>query len=256
MGVFMLADFVLSPTPEVLSVPSASPAMVAQDLDWDALVVEPLQRFFLGVLSYLPDILTALCILLTGWIIGRILQFVVTTFLRQINFDKFAAKIGVAKVLEEGGEKVVPHRWFGALTFWVVIFISFIISLDQLRMRPASAELDHFLRFVFTVLTGLVITVFGMILSFVCARVVRACALNINARQPDLYASLAQGIVLAFTLLAALMQIGLSSVVILVGVGAITVTLCITFIIAFGFGGVTWAGKVLDKTLKENKKSE
>jgi hypothetical protein len=29
------------------------------------------------------------------------------------------------------------------------------------------------------------------------------------------------------------------------------VTLCITFVLAFGMGGVGWAAKVLDKTLKD-----
>jgi len=31
----------------------------------------------------------------------------------------------------------------------------------------------------------------------------------------------------------------------------IFVTLCITFILAFGIGGTKWAARVLDKTLKE-----
>ncbi len=256
MGAFILADFVFTPASESVDVSSGVPAAVSPMLDWNTLVAEPLQRFVVGVLSYLPDLLTAFCILLTGWVIGRVLQFIVSLFLSRINFDKFAAKVGIAQILDEGGDKVVPHRWFGALVFWVTILVSVIMSLDQLRLRPASVELDHFLRFFFAVLTGLVITAFGMVLSFICARVVRAIALNIKARQPDLYASLAQGIVLVFTLSAALMQIGLPSQIIIGGVALVAVTLCVTFVISFGMGGVGWAGKVLEKTLKEQKKAE
>lgn len=252
MPVMLLLEF-FSPTMSQSTGYSSDSMSTAQMPTVNQLVVEPLTTFFLAIMSYVPYVLTAVCILASGWVVGRVLQLVVSSFLGSIGFDKFASKAGIEKLLNEGGGKIVPHRWFGQLTFWVAIFVSIISCLDQLRLRLASTELATFLHFVLTVSTGLVIFLIGIFLSIIFSKIVRSVAASMNVTRPDLYAVLAKWSVLAFTFLFCLMQIGMTSQIVLVAVGLVAATFCATFVMAFGVGGAGWAAKVLEKTLKEQK---
>ena len=233
-----------------VSYSSDRPMVTPETCNWNQLVVEPLRNFFLGLMGFIPDLLTALCIFLVGWVVGRILQLIVTYFLRYIGFDGFAQKTGIVRLLEEREEKIAPHRWFGLLIFWIVIFISFILSLDQLRLKVASIELDHFLHFVFVISTALIIFVFGMFLSIIFSKIIQTMAQHMKMQQSGLYADLTRWTILIFTFFACLVQIGLPPEMILMVIGVIFITICIAFILAFGFGGRVWAGKILDKILK------
>jgi hypothetical protein len=90
-----------------------------------------------------------------------------------------------------------------------------------------------------------------MFISFVASFIAKAFAQNIGLEKPVFFAALLKWSVLIFTFVACLIYLGLPPEVILIGVGIAYVTLCITFVIAFGVGGAAWAGKILGKLTKE-----
>jgi len=124
------------------------------------------------------------------------------------------------------------------------------MALDQLRLNMASSQLDHFLFFFVTVFTALLTFVFGMFLSFIFSRLVKTFGDNLKMPQVELWANMTRWTIMGFTLIICLGQIGMPPQILLMAVAIAFVTLCITFVLAFGMGGVGWAGKVLDKTLK------
>jgi hypothetical protein len=222
-------------------------------LSWSQLVVEPLNKFFMDMACYIPDLLIAICILLTGWVVGRILQLIVSFFLRSVGFDGFAKKIGIIDLLKDSECKCEPHKWFGLLVFWVSIFVAVAVSLNRLRLSVVSNQLSSFMQFVLQLFIAAVILIAGMFFSVIVAKIIRAVAEDIKVSKPDLCAKLARYIVLVFAALAALVELGMPSQIIFSAVAIVFVTLCITFVIAFGVGGIGWASKVLDKTVKDKK---
>ena len=251
-GVFMFELFAATTEgPTVTSYDTAT--AVSQIFNWHEFVVLPLKDFFIGIVSFIPYLLTALCILLTGWIVGRILQFIVSVVLCRTGFNKFASKIGILEFLEENEIKMSIHHWIGRLTFWVVIFVSLMLALDQLPLKISSTPAENLLHFVFTVIAVFIILVFGIFLSMFFAKVVRTMAQNKNVQNSRLYGNLVRWVVLVVTVFVCMMQIGVMSTIILSVLSIITVTICIAFILAFGLGGRAWAAKVLDKTLKDQK---
>jgi hypothetical protein len=229
--------------------PSYSSGQSGSAIDWQTLVVDPVREFFIGILAYLPSLLTALCILLAGWLLGRLTQLIVSVFLKHIGFDKMADKSGIARLLSEGS--AAPHRQAGRMTFWIVIVVTLIACLEKLHLQTVSSGFSAFFGFIFTVLTGIVIFIAGILLSQLAYKTVRILAQTLNTGRPELYAGTAKWSILIFTVLFCLMKAGLMSQVVMLILGMGAVTLCITFILAFGIGGTRWAGKVLDKTLKE-----
>jgi hypothetical protein len=218
-------------------------------VDWQTLVADPIREFFTGILAYLPALFTALCILIVGWLLGRLAQLIVSVFLKHIGFDKMADKTGLSRLLTEGA--AAPHRQAGQLTFWIIITVTLIACFERLHLQALSSGLSTLSGFIFSILTGLVIFIAGILLSHLAEKTVRALAESLHTGRPGLYAGTAKWGILVFTVLFCLMRAGLMSQVIIVILGMAALTLCITFILAFGIGGTRWAAKVLDKTLKE-----
>ncbi len=232
-----------------LETASASPT-----LDWQSLVVDPLSRFVQNAAQFIPDILTIICILISGWIIGLILMFLVRLFLKSAGFNKFADVVGVSKILRDSGSTSLPHHWVGTVVLWSALLVSLGMSFERLQLGVISRQLSQFTGFILAVLISLMTAAIGIILSFICSHIVATVARSVGARKPDSYANVARGSVLAFTMLACLSAIGLPVQITFAAIGLISVTLCITFVLCFGLGGAGWAGKVLEKRLPSDKK--
>jgi len=222
-----------------------------QTLEWSTLVVEPLKDLLMDIAGFLPDLLVAICILIIGCAVAKLAQIIVSAFLKAVGIDQFAESIGISGLLQKGEKPIPPHKWFGSLIFWVVIIVSLVMCSDQLHLRIASRQLDSFLYFSFKAFGALVIFIIGMCFSLIAYKVVRAVAENLQIQPSNLYANIAKWTTLIFTAIASLNQIGLPPEIILTALGIGLGTLCITFILAFGIGGTTWAGKVLNKITKD-----
>jgi len=229
----------------------SSAQLPSEPMTFDTLVMRPLDQIATDILQFLPNFIRAVFILLVGWLIARVLQWIVSLVLKSIGFNKFADHIGITTLIQQDGGKTEPNRWFGRLTFWLIMVFSMVTGLGQLNLYIASRWLNDFSFFVITILTTLVIFVFGVFLSILSSKVVLTVTQKFNAEQGALYAAITRWAVLMFTFLISLRQFGLPAEVILSILGVAYVTLCITFVIAFGGGGVGWAARVLDKTLKK-----
>ena len=231
-----------------------------RDLDLNVLIVEPLRDMIIEILRFIPNLIEAVVIVFIGWIVAKIAQAMITKFLKTVNFDGFAATIGLSSFFEKSSGKdkdsaaVPPHKWFGSLVFWISIAVSFIMALRELRLSVASIRMDSFFNFLLTIFTAVVIFVLGLFMSFVVAKVVKQVAKNTNVDNPDLWALMSRIAILAFTSIVCLLEIGLPVQIMLTAVACVFISCCVVFVISFGVGGIQWAGKVLDKTLENKKK--
>jgi hypothetical protein len=71
----------------------------------------------------IPKIINALIILIIGWILAKIIQWIIFKLSHALGIDRLAQKSGVHKFLEKRGIK----RGFSGLTssifFWMIILI-------------------------------------------------------------------------------------------------------------------------------------
>lgn len=221
-----------------------------KELDWNTLVVEPVKGMLAEATSYIPDVLAAIYILVFGWILAKGLQFLVGKFLTAVKFDSIAEKTGISGVLNENDIGLKPSVWFSRLSFWFVMILSVIKALGALRLRFASSQLNHVIDFGVIVLTALVILVLGLFLSSLMEKIVTTTAKSLKLSSPEFHGRIVQWAVIILTSFMVLNQFLVPPQFILIAFGVAFVTLCITFVIAFGWGGQGFAAKVLDKLVK------
>lgn len=224
----------------------------SDNIDWKEVFVAPVKDAFIEVVTFIPNILSAVCILLIGIGVAKILQVLVAIFLKIMDFDKLAQKIGVTDLIKGEKETVEAHKWFGSLVFWIAVLVSFVLSLGKLNLRIASVQLDRLLGFTFSIFAIMIIFIAGMVLSFIVSKIIKTVAGNVGFKKPELIGSIAKIVVLVATGIICLIEIGMPAKILLTAVSIIFCAVCLVLVISFGVGGITAASKFLDKIIDKN----
>ncbi len=90
----------------------------------------------------------------------------------------------------------------------------------------------------------------GLFLSMAVSRFAEVSAKKMGIARPGLQAGVIRWVMILFTFMVTLSHFGFPSDFILVVLAAAGVTLCVTFVIAVGFGGIPCVPKILDQWMK------
>jgi len=227
------------------------PASQATKIDWSAQVLDPLKQIFIDIIKFIPLLVKAAGIILIGWAIAWVVMKLLWKFLETIHFDRIAETTGIDQVLDEQKLGMSPAQWISKLFYWFGIFISWIIALDVLRLQLPSVMLEEIGGFLSTIFIGVIIFLLGLFLSMVASKFVESTARKLGAGNPILQAAVIRWAVILLTFVTALSHFGFPSDFILIVLAAVGLTLCITFVIAVGIGGIPCVPMIYEKMHKK-----
>lgn len=222
-------------------------------LDWDQLVVAPLMMMVRDVVAFIPNIISSMFIILLGLLGAMVIRELLSAFLKSVGFDEFAKRINLFSGRGDDTSKFPPHQYAGKWAYWIALLTVIVSAFEQLRLQVVSTHLQSLVGFAVTVFVASMIAVVGLFLSMLAYRVVLATARDVGFEKAESLANAAKWAVVFSTTIICLFQIGIPHEIILVILGATYATLCVTFVIAFGLGGRSFAANVLDKLIEPKK---
>lgn len=210
-------------------------------MDWNAILVQPIQSLLTQVMGFLPSFLGALLILLVGWVIAKTIESVVGNVLRTVQLDKLADRIQLSDVLTKGGIKRKLSELIGAIIYWLVILAVVIAALNALQLTIAAQLLEQVVTFLPNVVASIFILVVGILSAAFLATTVRTAAGNAGVSQSQLLGEAVQTSVIVFSGVAALKQLGIQ----FVGEAFLIILAAVSFgaALAFGLGCKEIAGR-------------
>src|SRR5918997_4951942 len=104
-------------------------------------MVESLRNALEVFLSYIPQLIGAIIILIVGYIVAKILQAVVSRVLQAVGFDGWMERGGIKQFLDRAQTSQTPATVLGTLVFWFVFIIVITMAADALGIRQVSAVL-------------------------------------------------------------------------------------------------------------------
>lgn len=226
-------------------------------LDFNQLVMQPLAEMMKGIIAYIPNVVSATLTILFGVFLAIVAKAAIRVLLKSASFDAFSVKIGLFPDSREAGVPgTAPHQYLALIVYWVIVLSAVIIALGNLRLHAASMEVNAIFGYALTILTVVVLAIIGLVLSMLVYRIIKTTATSAGYSRPEIPATVGKWVVLSFVFLVCLFRIGIPQEAFLIFLGATYVTMCITFIIAFGIGGSGFASEVLQKLLKtsDNRK--
>jgi small-conductance mechanosensitive channel len=202
---------------------------------------EPLQNAISTFLSYVPQLIGAIIILIIGYIVARVLQALVTRILQGIGFENWMERGGVKQFFERTQTNQTPSSILGVLVFWFVFIIAITMAADALGIRQISGFLNQLIAYIPSILVAVLILFLAALLGNFLASVVR------GATGSEVLASIARYAVIVYAVFAAITQLGiaveLTAPTFLILLGAIALALAI----AFGIGGREVARDIVEK---------
>jgi small-conductance mechanosensitive channel len=204
-------------------------------------MIESLRSALDVFLSYIPQLIGAIVILIVGYIVAKILQAVVSRVLQAIGFDSWMEKGGIKQFLDRAQTTHTPATVLGKLVFWFVFIIVITMAADALGIRQVSAVLSQLIAYIPSIIAAILILVFAALLANFLASIVR------GATGSDLLSNIARYAIIIYAGFAALTELGiavqLTAPTYLIILGAVALAAAI----AFGFGAQGVARDIVER---------
>jgi hypothetical protein len=212
------------------------------------LILDSLQTSWFQIAAYLPRVLTAIVLLILGWLIARTVQRVLVRLLRLARLEAAAEQTGVDDFLVRGGVRFTVVTLIGEIFYWglLLIFAVAVFNLIGLTMSPESVA--RLRSYVPNVMAALVVLVFGSLAARLIRGLVVAYLGNVGVKGSDRIGFLVQGALVAFVVLLALEQLRIDVNLLVSAFQLAFGGICLALAIAFGLGGRNWAESILERT--------
>jgi hypothetical protein len=207
-------------------------------------------EFWETVGGYLPNLFSAILLLVLALVVARLVQAAVVKLLEVIGVSKLAKNKQVAKTLRTAEVNVDFISIAGRIAFWVVIVIFALTIADVLgltAMRDVIRELLGYLPSVLAAVVVLTVTVAGARL---LRDVLQASLYRLNVDYARNIAQIAFYVLTLFGTLMAVDQLGFDTTILTANITIIVSGVMLALALAFGLGGKDVAGRIVEDSFR------
>ncbi len=222
--------------------------MKEQVFDLGNTIKNSLVGTFNSIGDFLPTLISALVLLLIGWIIAKIIKGILSRVLKAVNFDSVADRVGVNGFLAKGGMKHRASSLVATLGYWIVMFTTLVTFFNTLGLDVVSDLLTDVIKYIPNIIVGCLLLVVGMYLAEFVSGLVVGALKGGGYENAEFVGRLAYGAVMFFAVAIVLEQLGIGGNIINTVVTVIMSGAGLALALAFGLGGREWAGNLINKT--------
>jgi small-conductance mechanosensitive channel len=221
-------------------------------LTWSDVLRTSFQDLWMGVVSFVPNLVVAIIIFLAGWFLAAFLGKVIAQAIKAVKLDKALQATGLEKTLENAGFKLDSGAFLGGLVKWFVIIVVLVATLQVLGLTQVNEFLSGVvLSYLPNVIVAALILIVATILADAVQKIVSGSAKAAGVTSSGFLGAVAKWAIWIFAILAALYQLGVAGVFAQTLFTGIIAMLVIAGGLSFGLGGKEMAAKALDKMADE-----
>jgi len=208
------------------------------------------------LVSFIPSLIGAVVFLILGWLVARVAALIISKFIRLINLDSLLRKAKFDRYVEKMGLRLDSGKFFGELTYLIVILLVLLTASDILGLMAFSSFLLSIIGYIPVLVAAALIIIFAVIAADFVRGAVRASAMAARLHLAKLLGNLAWWTVMIFGAVTALKQLGVNTALIELAVTSIIMAGALAFGLAFGLGGKDYAANVLRELREQNERKE
>jgi hypothetical protein len=219
--------------------------------DWGNSLADAWSMIWDRIVNFFPNVLGAFLILLIGWIVAVLLERLVDQLLRVIGVQGLSEKSKIEDALKKMNVKKDLSGLLAALVKWIVLIVVLLSAAQTLNLPTVADFFTRVLSYVPEVVSAAAILLIGVGLANFLSSVVDSVARGTDLGYADLIATLTKYAIIIFAFLAALVQLGVATVLIQTLFTGFVAFAAIAAGLAFGLGGQESARDFLDKLQKD-----
>lgn len=213
--------------------------------EWMNLLVQPLQAFWMEITAKLPGILAGLVLLLVGMVVARVIRTGVQRGLKYANLDQMTDKVKLNELFGRLGFGRSPSFILSFVAYWFIILVFTVSAANAVKLTVVAAVLQRFLMFLPQLLAAVLVMAAGMLIGRFLGEIVQNAATANRIQGAVGLSKVVKFVVVAFSAVMALEQIGIDTTIMTSSVQIILATLGLALAIAFGLGGRDVAADII-----------
>lgn len=215
---------------------------------WGDVLTASFQNLWMGLVSFVPNLIIAVIILILGWLIGALFGRAIWQVFRSLRVDEALRRAGFESFLRRGGLNLDSGAFIGGLVKWFVILVFLVASLNVLGLSQVNLFLQQVvLAYLPRVIVAALILLVGGVIGDVVDRVVVTAAKTAEVRSAHFAGSIAKWAVWIFTVLVALSQLGIAAAFSQTLFTGIVIALSLALGLSFGLGGQEAAARFIER---------
>ncbi|SDK81111.1 Conserved TM helix [Actinopolyspora mzabensis] len=214
-------------------------------------VLDSLQSGFTQLISYLPQLIGALLVLVIGYIVARLLRALVTRLLRRVHLDDRMSRAGQgARYVERLSPRGSPSRLVGTVVFAVIMLFVLSSAIGTLGIPALTGFMNVVLGYLPRVIAALAI----FLLAAAVAGAVGTLAGRTLGDTPAgrMASTAAPALVMAIGVFMILTQLRIAPVIVTVTYVALVGAIALGSALAFGLGGREAAAEMINSSYRRN----
>ena len=214
---------------------------------YQAVVVQALGDLYAKTLSYLPNLIAAIIVVIIGWLLAIFLSKLILNILTALKLDHLANQLGLNNLSQTVDKKLSLAALGAWLVKWFFFLGSFIAAADILGLQEVSTFLyQDVLGYAGHVIVAMAILLLGMLAANFFGELVNGTVKASGLHKSEALGAVAKWAILVFAVIAALSQLQIATAFLQDLFRAVIAMLAIAGGLAFGLGGRDHAKKVLD----------
>lgn len=219
---------------------------------WGDALSTSFQNLWIGVASYIPNLIVAVIIFILGWIVGTIVGRGVEQIFKSVRVDEALKKTGADEVMHRGGMHLNSGVFVGGLVKWFIILVFLIASFDVLGLAQVNEFLQGVvLSYLPKVIVSVLVLLVAGVLGDAMQKVVTASARAANVRSAGMLGVVTRWVIWIFALLVALSNLGIAAPFFQTLFTGFVIALSLAIGLAFGLGGQDAAADMIKKVRSE-----
>jgi hypothetical protein len=220
------------------------------------LIIEPLKAVFRQFMVFLPNLLAMLVILIVGIMLARLLRALLVRFLKAVNFDAWADRMGATALLRKGDLWAKPSLAVGSIFFWLLILVTLMTGMSALKVTAIDHMVSQFFQYLPRVFSAVVILMVGYVLAGFISRAVLITAVNSGYHYARLLAEAIRLLLTVLILAMVLEELKVAPGIVLAAFSIIFGGIVIALAIAFGVGGIDTAKRMIEREAADKPKGD
>lgn len=217
---------------------------------WGDVIVLSLQQSWAAVANFVPLFIGAVVIFIIGWVVAVALGKVVEQVVKALRVDALLEQLELEKALERGGVRLNSGAFVGSLVKWFLVVVFLLAAVNILGLSQVSEFLGQVLLYIPNVVVAALILIIALKVAEVVERTVRSTAEAAGMRGA-MVGVMARWSIWVFAVIAALLQLGVATLLIQTVITGLVAMLALAFGLAFGLGGKEAASNFIDKMRRE-----
>jgi hypothetical protein len=207
--------------------------------------------------TYVPNLVAAFIFVLFGLFVARLVSSLLEQFLRRIKLDSYTSSVGINELLIRFGFGKSFSHMVSFLVYWALLLVFFVTAADILNLTAISEILQRFtLVFLPKMVAAIFIGFGGLMFARFMSDVVMNSATANNLRGGRSLSKIVHFVIVVFTLIAAIEQLGIEMKMIRNGVNILFASMGLAFAIAVGLGAKDIAHNLIKGMFTENKEEK